>query len=62
MQKTSLPPHLVDHRLLYAALKTVSILPCPLDHFVHMVLFFHCANDDDEPVLHHTERKRLDVV
>lgn len=42
----------------------------PLDHFVHMVLFFHCADDDDdedaddddEPVLHHRERSRLDVV
>lgn len=29
--------------------------PAPLDHFVHMVLFFHCADDDyyfDDPVLH----------
>lgn len=63
----SLPPHLVDHRLIYAALKTVSILPppVPLDHFVHMVLFFHCADDDeddDEPVLHHGETGSLDVV
>lgn len=41
--------------------------PIPLDHFVHMVLFFHCAAaddddndnyDDDDPVLHHKVRGR----
>lgn len=32
----------------------------PLDHFVHMVLFLHCADDDDKPVLHQRERARLD--
>lgn len=63
----SLPPHLVDHRIIYAALKSLSILPLvPLDHFVHMVLFFHCADDDDDdqPVLRRRNREEetLDVV
>lgn len=30
--------------------------PSPLGHFVHMVLFFHCA-DDDEPVLQQREEE-----
>ncbi|MED6283458.1 hypothetical protein CHARACLAT_009102 [Characodon lateralis] len=37
--------------------------PVPLDHFVHMVLFFHCANENyEEPVLDHREEETPDVV
>lgn len=33
------------------SLNCIHVSLIPIDHFVHMVLFFHCADDDDKPVL-----------
>lgn len=51
MQKSPPPPHLADHRLIYAALKTLHLSFILLGHFVRTVLFFHCADDEARPLL-----------
>lgn len=45
------PTHLADHRLIYAALRTLHLSRILLGHFVRTVLFFHRAGGEARPLL-----------
>lgn len=50
-KKPPSPTHLADHRLIYAALRTLHLSLILLRHFVRTVLFFHRADDEARPLL-----------